>query len=622
MTRRRQHGVVLIALLAIIAMSAAWFTVRQLDALSGDYTAFKRAQNAAALARAKAALIGYIAQEAAELAETDPGRLPCPEAPANVGGTNEGTIAAYCTLPAIGRFPWRTIGTDKLLDAAGEPLWYVVASGWSYSSSASVKTLVINPNCATDTTMACNSGLLKVDGVKDTVALIIAPGQAMNEQAAPGCSARNQSRSAPSPTINPLDYVECYSTATSTFVTKGAGTSFNDQVVKITAAELVPVIQAAVANRFEKEIAPLINNAYSNAVGGTAWTTSTVLPYAAPFNDPTYVPTVGSPASYFRGAVNTYQGLPPLTYAFTASPGSASACTPTPCTPPSCVTGSDARCDPGFVTWQSATITQTGGAFLGSYNCSAAGTPSVLTCTIYTYDLLNSDPTMTFNFSPKAGNVAMALRQINATVPITGLDATYSAPYGYSTIAGSSTINSDGSATIALTARMPSGTGTLLGISLPLCGILSSVLSLNCYQHTVTVPIALLSDHEFVDPGNTNPAGGYSDHTWFYRNKWNELSYYALASGVSANGARACTTGTSCLVVNYQTNVGKQRAILAFGGAKIGTQARPPTVVSDLLEGANADGDTTFTLHGAATPSPGLLTNKTFNDHIVVIDAN
>jgi len=45
---------------------------------------------------------------------------------------------------------------------------------------------------------------------------------------------------APSPTIDPLDYLECYSTATSTFVTKGVSTSFNDQVVKITVAEIVP----------------------------------------------------------------------------------------------------------------------------------------------------------------------------------------------------------------------------------------------------------------------------------------------------------------------------------------------------------------------------------------------
>jgi hypothetical protein len=219
MMRRGQSGIVLIAMLAVIALSAAWFTVRGLAALPGDYTARNRAQNAEVLARAKAALIGHVALQAAKAGETDPGRFPCPEAAGNVGGTSEGAAASSCTFPAIGRFPWRTLATDKFLDAAGEPLWYVLASGWAYGTSG---TLVINPNCTSDTTMACNTGLLTVDGVKDTVALIIAPGQAMNELAnGTACTARNQARAAPSPAINPLDYLECYNTATSNFVNKG-----------------------------------------------------------------------------------------------------------------------------------------------------------------------------------------------------------------------------------------------------------------------------------------------------------------------------------------------------------------------------------------------------------------
>jgi hypothetical protein len=603
MIMRRQQGIVLIAMLAVIAMSAAWFTVRNLASLPGGYTALNRTQNAAVLARAKAALMGHVALQAAKAGETDPGRFVCPEAPANIGGSNEGTAASSCTFPAIGRYPWNTLATDKFLDAAGEPLWYVIASGWAYGTSG---TLVINPNCTSDATLACNSGLLTVDGVKDTVALIIAPGQAMNELAATGCTARNQTRAAPAPTINALDYLECYNTATSSFVTKGGSTSFNDQVVKITVAEIMPVIQAAIADRIAHELAPLWKSAYS----GGNWAATPVLPFAAPFSNPTT-------ASY-KGTAGTLQGLPPLNYAFTASPGSASACA-APCTPTACtVSAANPRCDPGFVTWQGATITQTAGASLGSYNCSVAGTPSVLTCNIYTYDGLNSNASMTFNFSPRANNAGMALRQINATVPFTGLDATYNAPYGYNTIAGASTVNNDGSATVALTARVTTGGGTILGISLPLCGILSWLFGLNCYQRTVTVPMALLSDHQLVDPGNSNPAGGFTDHSWYFRTKWNEFSYYAVAAGIAPSGARSCTTGTNCLVVNYNTNVAKQRGILALGGAKIGNQARPPVAVTDLLEGANADLDTVFTAHGA----PGLLTNKTFNDHIVVIDTN
>ena len=38
MTRRRQSGIVMIAMLAVIMMSAAWFTVRSLAALPGAWT--------------------------------------------------------------------------------------------------------------------------------------------------------------------------------------------------------------------------------------------------------------------------------------------------------------------------------------------------------------------------------------------------------------------------------------------------------------------------------------------------------------------------------------------------------------------------------------------------------
>src|SRR3954451_2649517 len=119
MMRGRQGGIVLIAMLAVLVMSAAWFTVRSIAALPGDYTARNRAQNAEVLARAKAALMGHIALQAAKAAEPDPGRFPCPEPTSSYGSATEGATAGSCSPPAIGRFPWRTIGTDKFLDASG-----------------------------------------------------------------------------------------------------------------------------------------------------------------------------------------------------------------------------------------------------------------------------------------------------------------------------------------------------------------------------------------------------------------------------------------------------------------------------------------------------------------------
>ena len=92
--RRRQSGIVMIAMLAVIMMSAAWFTVRSLAALPGDYTAANRARNAEVLARAKAALMGHVALQAAKAGELPPGLLFLPYGDLSsrlMGGDTHGT---------------------------------------------------------------------------------------------------------------------------------------------------------------------------------------------------------------------------------------------------------------------------------------------------------------------------------------------------------------------------------------------------------------------------------------------------------------------------------------------------------------------------------------------------
>jgi hypothetical protein len=301
----------------------------------------------------------------------------------------------------------------------------------------------------------------------------------------------------------------------------------------------------------------------------------------------------------------------------------------------------DPRCDPAFVSWRASacgtppctTITRTGGANLDSYSCTVAGTPTTLTCTLNYYTSFLAPPTnMTFTLAAVANNAGMALRQLNDSVPINGVDLANIRPgppaYGYCLLGspgctvGSSTINADGSATVNISAAIPPDAGTPLGINL-LCGILSLIFNIPCYQHsqTITVPMALLSDHELVDPGNANPPVGGIDHAWFFRNKWHELSYYAVAGGIAPSGARSCTTSVNCLRVSYHPNDGKQRGIIILGGAKIGNQLRPPTAAimtpADLLEGANADGTSPFALR-----APALITDRSFNDHLVVVDTN
>ncbi|MDH5212138.1 MAG: hypothetical protein OEW96_10765, partial [Betaproteobacteria bacterium] len=157
----------LLAFLAIAVMVFAYVLTSRLNAAS-QFVGIDRDHNAKVLSQAKQALIGWLAMNAAGT-DSDPGRLPCPEAPGDFNTVNEGRAAGNCTLPAVGRLPWRTLGLDKLVDAAGEPLWYVVSPGWALP-------------CGTCNTVinADSIGQLALDGVPNAaVALIIAPGPAL-----------------------------------------------------------------------------------------------------------------------------------------------------------------------------------------------------------------------------------------------------------------------------------------------------------------------------------------------------------------------------------------------------------------------------------------------------------
>ena len=678
---RRQRGIALIAFLAIVAIGVSALILKHLNDESGLIAAVRKNRNAEVLNRAKQALIGYVAHQAAVSGENNPGAFPCPEAPAGYGsttGTDGRTQTPSCTLPAVGRFPWRTVGTDMLVDSAGEPLWYVVASGWSKPSAAG--NTVINSNCTTDptpATMECFSGQLTVDGQANAaVALIIAPGPAFKTVVGAGCTtAVNQVRPATG-APNLANYLECENAtnpADASFVTTGPSGSFNDQVVKITAAEVLPVIEGAIAERFQKEFAPTLRAAYS----ASPWPVAQVLPFAAAFGNPTADPLQGAavistgtasvangsavvtlsaaPAlsltgrhfrvqgsadaylisahtlltpltltlsSAFTGATNgavSYQvfvagGLLPANYAFTGQ----CTCAGPPCvcpTPVACNPATDGpRCDPAFVSWRStATLTATGGGGIDpSSSCSVSGPPTTLTCTLNTYFTIVQlfGPGLTFNLDATANNAGMTWRKLNAppTAPaITGIDTSYAnSPIGYSVTSAS--MNTDGSATIRVNARVPAFGGSVLAVLGSItCDFFGIPL---CFAKTVSVPMALLGDQDVFDPNNTAT-------NWFFRNRWHEVSYYAVAPNVTPSGPHSCATSSTCLQLTRHVNDGKHRGLLAIGGPKIAAQARPALVAADLLDGTNALGASPFEKHSAT-----LLPNRAFNDHFAVIDSN
>jgi hypothetical protein len=587
----RQRGAALMALVALLTLGTLAAVVSRLDASSTDSSAAKRARNAQALNRAKQALIGYVVAQAVKSDEMDPGALPCPEPAASFSSTSgtDGRAAGSCTLPKVGRFPWRTVGVDQLVDAHGEPLWYVVSRGWAFTSANARP--VINSD---------SEGRLGVDGrANAAVALIIAPGPPISVAAAPGCAAWRQVRPARGP-VDVRNYLECQNAlepSDSMFVTAGPPASFNDQAVLVTVADLMPALEAAIAKRIEADIAPLIRTAYSIS----AWGGTPLLPFATPFANPV--------ASSYRGDAGTLEGHLPATYA-TAGPcvlaPGASTCTPAPCS-----SVSDPRCDPLFVAWRdlpAPLVSRTAGAALAGQACSL--TASRVDCTLSIYSAKGGlSGTMSFNFSATARNVAMALRRFNSAVDMAGIAA---APRSLS-----GTLGADGAARITLQAAVPPGEGSAAPPANCADALAFDPISHDCYTVRIGVPIALLDDHPVVQP--KDPERG-----WFSRNGWHTLLYYAVASGhtpLALPASPSCSTGTTCVPGTNVPPLGGVRALLVLAGRRLGGAPRPSAQRVDYFEFGNAVSAferQPVRYSGAA----GASIKAPFNDRIVVVDAN
>jgi hypothetical protein len=553
----------LMALLAVVVMAFAYVLVSRLNAAS-QFVAIDREHNAKALNQAKQALIGWMAINAAGT-DPNPGRLPCPEAPADFNTANEGRAAPNCTLPAVGRLPWRTLGLEKLVDANAEPLWYVVSPGWALPSSTS--TLTINSE---------SQGQLSVDGAaNDAVALVIAPGPAIAMQACGGSAALVQTRPTSAPP-NLRNYLECdnaTSPADATFVTASAGNTFNDQVLPVRAADLIPALEAAVADRMQREIAPALRGVYASAPWGTS-STNPMYPFATPFADP-------GVSNNYQGDDGRYQGLLPFT------------CSATGCAP-------DARYSTTFVRWNDHPANKPtisiDGAISDSWACNFPD-PSTVRCT-GTYMALG---TVTLRMSVRALNVAMALRQFD-TSKIT-------IEYGF----GSCTTSAPGSST-ASAVFQPSGQAelTLQGTSPGLVGPPPLTVSF-----CMTADIGLLSDHPLLD----------KDHAitgWFVRNEWYRLVYYAAAKENTADwsAAQDCATGTNCLQFNNTRNI---RVLLVLAGRRLDTQNRSTAAERNkplnYVEYENGDLDTIYEqrpIRMSRVPMSPI--NAPSNDRVVLVD--
>jgi hypothetical protein len=265
-----------------------------------------------ALAKAKAALIGYAA--AVNLAANErPGDLPCPD----LNDLGNPTAPCDTQVSRIGRLPWKTLGLPDLRDGDGERLWYAVSTNFK----SSTRTACVAPGdagCLNSDTRGTipvrnTAGAVIYDGTNPdpytpsgVVAVIFAPGAVLQRQdtgtlqdrscTGGSCTAAGVCISAPvtnTPKCNPINYLDILSgtednaaftdsSATDGFINgvirdAGGNAIVNDRFIVITYQDLMPVVQRRVA----QEVLNCMSTYASVAQNSGRY------PWAAPISDVT-----------------------------------------------------------------------------------------------------------------------------------------------------------------------------------------------------------------------------------------------------------------------------------------------------------------------------------------------
>lgn len=234
-----------------------------------------------ALAQVKQALVGYASAFCSNPdpqfpeCPTRPGELPCPDI------TNDGLADAPCASNRIGRVPWKTLRIPEPKDHAGETLWYAVAS--TFLSSAAIINSHTTGNLRVFTVhekepaQATQVAEIAVPpsvtpapptaeqatraAVAKGAAVIFSPGSAINGQN------RGSSKATCGATPNvprnlcPANYLESvvvdnivYNNAAMAgpFISSRPATRFNDRLIYLTAADLIPPAEMRVGAALTK----------------------------------------------------------------------------------------------------------------------------------------------------------------------------------------------------------------------------------------------------------------------------------------------------------------------------------------------------------------------------------
>jgi hypothetical protein len=207
-----------------------------------------------------------------------PGRLLCPDTD-NDGFEN---YEVDCIdhdpdpdVPMVGRFPWRDTGLNfhEAKDASGEHLWYAVSNSFARGLGS-----LVNSDTAGSITIQDRSGALLYDGsVNGVAAVIIAPGPQIERS-----DGAMQVRGTVDEKKDVINYLDIFGALDNANFVNGTADGFvtgpifnpvdgsltvNDQMIVITAAEVIAMAEKATLQAYRKAI----NDYLSKTVGVYPW---------------------------------------------------------------------------------------------------------------------------------------------------------------------------------------------------------------------------------------------------------------------------------------------------------------------------------------------------------------
>jgi hypothetical protein len=261
-SRGVQRGQVLVYTVLLLAMV---MSIAIYGAIASPSRASQQiAKTLPALAQVKEALTGWSAARTptGALPNARPGELPCPDLDSD--GSEDGS----CSAGAIGRVPWITLGIPEPKDEAGETLWYSVAGPFRIHNMSSAP---ITSNTLGNITVYAESSSTVL--TSQAIAVIFAPGQSL------GAQNRNPSTSALCSTTGTTiprhrcatNYLEAVGGGNNAqtngpFVQARPSDTFNDRLLVMTNADLMPAVEQRVA----REMMALLQ-AYRSATGVYPW---------------------------------------------------------------------------------------------------------------------------------------------------------------------------------------------------------------------------------------------------------------------------------------------------------------------------------------------------------------